>query len=220
MPHASAEMRAYYAARAPYYDAVYAKPERAQDLLHLQAHIPERLATRSVLEVACGTGYWTQFIALRASSFTATDWTPEPLGFARLRPNTDSVAFVEADAYALPEALGLFDGAFAGLWFSHVPVKSRALFFHSLHSRLKPGARILLLDNSDVQCREHPIVEHDAEGNTYQHRQLRDGAVHRVLKNFPSASELSNLVSDISSSTQHTELQNFWLFEYELKRAP
>ena len=51
----AAEMHAYYASRAPYYDAVYLKPERAKDIAFLSGHLPTAFAGRSVLEVACGT---------------------------------------------------------------------------------------------------------------------------------------------------------------------
>lgn len=216
MTDASRDMQSYYAARAPYYDAVYLKPERRADIAFLAMHLPSRFAGRRVLEVACGTGYWTQFVALRAQLIVATDVLAEPLEFARLRLQTDNVRFLRADAYDLPADLGLFDGAFAGLWFSHVPVGARAAFFASLHARLVPGARVVLLDNSDVQCRELPIVERDSEGNTYQLRELRDGTRHRVLKNFPSDSELLALVAGFSGVSSFQRLENFWLLEYEL----
>ena len=58
----------------------------------------------------------------------ATDAVAEPLEFARLRPHTGNVRFTQADAYSLGEVLGRFDGAFAGLWFSHVPIESRTAF--------------------------------------------------------------------------------------------
>lgn len=45
--HGVAEMRAYYAARAPYYDAVYLKPERRADIAFLVGHLPQRLGGRS-----------------------------------------------------------------------------------------------------------------------------------------------------------------------------
>lgn len=85
MTSASAEMHTYYAARAPYYDAVYLKPERQDDIAFLRTHLPERLQGRDVLEVACGTGYWTRHIAPLARRMVATDGTAEPLEFARLR---------------------------------------------------------------------------------------------------------------------------------------
>ena len=53
----------YYAARAPEYDLVYAKPERQSDLRAIEAWLPPVLGQGSVLEVACGTGYWTRCFA-------------------------------------------------------------------------------------------------------------------------------------------------------------
>lgn len=216
MTHASAEMRAYYAARAPYYDAVYLKPERRDDIAFLASHLPSRFKARAVLEVACGTGFWTQHIAPATRSMTATDGTAEPLQFARLRPGTSEVTFLLADAYTLPAQLGTFDGAFAGLWFSHVPIGAREAFLASLHSRLAPGARVILLDNNLAQLRDFPLSETDAEGNTYQLRPLRDRSVHKVLKNFPSRAELNALLAPHARRIEHRDLDNFWLCEYEL----
>ena len=216
MALADPSMRAYYAARAPYYDAVYEKPERRADIALLRRFLASRFAQHTVLEVACGTGFWSQFIAPAAASLVSTDATTEPLEFARLRPHTEAVKFVQADAYALPESLGRFSAAFAGLWLSHVPISIRPHFFAGLHKLLLPGAHVVFLDNSEVQCVELPIAERDSEGNTYQHRQLRDGSIHRVLKNFPSEAELITMVSGIGVQARYQRLENFWLFEYVL----
>jgi demethylmenaquinone methyltransferase/2-methoxy-6-polyprenyl-1,4-benzoquinol methylase len=213
------EMRAYYATRAPYYDAVYLKPERARDIAFLSGYLPEALAGRSVLEVACGTGYWTQYIAVTAARLVATDTGPEPLQFAKLRPNAGRVSFRLENAHNLPADLGTFDAAFAGLWFSHVPIERREEFISSLHARLQTTARVIFIDNSQVQCREWPIVETDAHGNTYQRRQLRDGSVHRVLKNYPEEQQLQDLLPARASAFSFRQLDNFWLLEYELAAA-
>ncbi|MBP9904228.1 MAG: class I SAM-dependent methyltransferase [Rhodoferax sp.] len=212
----SVEMLAYYAARAPYYDAVYSKPERREDIAFLTTHLPERLRGRTVLEIACGTGYWTQHIAPAAKQLVATDLSAEPLGFARLRPGTEGVAFHHIDAYALPARLGSFGGAFAGLWFSHVPVQARGRFLAGLHALLQPGARVLLLDNNEVQLRDFPIAETDTNGDTFQQRSLQDGSVHRVLKNFPTETELRALLEPVAKTIRYQQLQNFWLLEYEI----
>ncbi len=219
MTHASPEMQAYYAARAPYYDAVYLKPERHADIAFLSSHLPSRLKGRDVLEVACGTGYWTQHIAPAARRLTATDGTAEPLEFARLRPGTEEVAFLQADAYNLPAHLGRFNGAFAGLWLSHVPIGARDAFLASLHARLLPGARVMLIDNGPAQLRDFPIAQTDAQGNTYQMRTLRDGTTHKVLKNFPSQTELEELLAPHARVVEHRDLDNFWLCEYEIHRS-
>jgi len=60
---------------------------------------------------------------------------------------------------------------------------------------LLPGAQVMLLDNSVVQCAVFPITETDPDGNTYQPRTLRDGSVHWVLKNFPSQAEAFSMVA-------------------------
>jgi len=213
-------LKTYYAARAPYYDDVYEKPERREDIAFLREHVPAALAGRTVLEVACGTGYWTQFIAPAAGAMTATDATAEPLALARARPGVQAVRFELADAYDLPASLGRFDAAYAGLWLSHVPIGRRGEFLASLHRLLLPGARVVFLDNSEVQCIELPIAERDAEGNTWQHRKLRDGSIHRVLKNFPAPGELEAMIAGIGERPEHRELQNFWLFTYEVSGQP
>ena len=220
MPSADASMKAYYAARAAYYDEVYEKPERREDIAFLRDYLGAAFTGRAVLEVACGTGYWTQFIAPAAAALAATDATPEPLEIARARPGTQAVHFEMADAYALPASLGRFDAAFAGLWVSHVPIGRRREFLESLHARLVPGARVIFLDNSEVQCVEIPIAERDEEGNTWQHRRLKDGSLHRVLKNFPSRGELEAAIAGLGERPAHRRLQNFWLFEYEVLPAP
>ena len=53
-------MEAYYHERAPIDDAVYAYPERQPELRYLENYVGDAFANRRVLEVAAGTGYWTQ----------------------------------------------------------------------------------------------------------------------------------------------------------------
>ena len=84
---------------------------------------------------------------------------------------------------------------------------------------MRPGARILFIDNTEVQLKDFPIAETDGEGNTYQLRKLRNGSMHRVLKNFPSEFELRDLLSPFARSFTYRSLQNFWLAEYHLRCA-
>jgi demethylmenaquinone methyltransferase/2-methoxy-6-polyprenyl-1,4-benzoquinol methylase len=73
---------------------------------------------------------------------------------------------------------------------------------------------VVLVDNSQVQLKDFPIAERDARGNTFQHRRLKDGSVHRVLKNFPSRAELEAMIAGLGVRPAYRDLQNFWLFEY------
>ena len=76
----------YYAQRAPYYERVYHKPERQSDLGRLRELVADAFAGKRVLEIACGTGYWTELISHRAESVLALDFSEEVLALARQKP--------------------------------------------------------------------------------------------------------------------------------------
>jgi demethylmenaquinone methyltransferase/2-methoxy-6-polyprenyl-1,4-benzoquinol methylase len=212
----SAELVDYYRRRAGEYEEIYAWPERQADLAVLKTSIPRILQNHDVLEIACGTGYWTQRIARTAKRIVATDLAPEPMAIARAKDYGGCpVEFRHADAYALDASLGAFDAAFAGFWWSHVPLSRRAAFLQSLHGRLVSGARVVMFDNRYVAGAMHPVAERDAEGNTYQRRRLSDGSENRVLKNFPSEEELRACLSRCEGF-KYTPLQYYWLLEYRL----
>ena len=217
MDQSAQDMQTYYSARASYYDAVYLKPERQADIQFLSAYLPAQFAGRNVLEIACGTGYWTQHIAPVTRCMLATDGNADPLSFARQRPGTAHISFQVADAFALENISSEFDAAFAGLWFSHVLKQDQQRFLNGLHSRLQPGARVIMIDNNASQLQDFPITETDADGNTFQHRDLRDGSVHRILKNFPTEAELYALVASCATDISYQNLGHFWLFSYTLK---
>jgi demethylmenaquinone methyltransferase/2-methoxy-6-polyprenyl-1,4-benzoquinol methylase len=198
----------YYRRRASSYEAIYAKPERQADLAVLRKVIPEKLRGRRVLEVACGTGYWTTRIAAQAASVTAVDLADEPMTIARGKNYDKPPTFVACDAYALPAVLGSFDAAFAGFWWSHIPKKRIPEFLASLHARLEPGARVVMFDNRYVEGSSTPVAETDADGDSWQLR-----GSDRVLKNFPTAAELRERLP----GAEVTELEYYWLAEYRVR---
>lgn len=209
-------MKQYYRERAPYYDRVYDYPERAADIARLKKQIPSLFMGLDIVEVAAGTGFWTQFIARSARSILATDLVQEPLN-ELIKRDLPSVTSLTVDAFELENLDRKFDGAFVGLWLSHVQIEKAECFFRSLHSVLKPGAKVAILDNTKAQCETFPIVRTDEWGNTYQSRELDDGSTHEVLKNFPSEEELREYVSLFGDRPKFIELEHFWLLEYEYK---
>ncbi|MCK6424667.1 MAG: class I SAM-dependent methyltransferase [Burkholderiaceae bacterium] len=207
-------MQDYYAARATEYDKVYAKPERQADLRQIEQWLPGVLAGRSVLEVACGTGYWTQFFAPRCTRIVAIDSAPETIQIAKSRVPPEKVEFVVGDAYSLPPQPKPLSAGFAGFWWSHVPRTRVGEFLRGFHAALEPGAPVVLLDNRFVPGSSTPITEQDAAGNTYQTRLLSDGTSYRVLKNFPSERELLAAVSPFATGVRYHEWEYFWALEY------
>jgi ubiquinone/menaquinone biosynthesis C-methylase UbiE len=183
-------------------------------LRSIEGWLPSALAGRFVLEIACGTGYWTSFIAKAARAVVATDISDETIRRARLRPDSAGARLVRGDAYRLPFAGSRFEAAFAGFWFSHVPRGRWRGFLGEMHRTLAPGAKVILLDNRFVAGNSTPIEGNDEEGNTYQVRRLQDGTAYRVLKNFPSEEELREAIAPYAKDARWHGWEYFWALEY------
>jgi len=214
-------MREYFARRATYYERVYLKPERQRDLRTMEAWLPSMFVGRRVLEVACGTGWWTPHGASFAREWLATDLNPETIEVARRKEMPSCVRFETVDAYTFA-GLGdrRFDGAFAGCWWSHVPLGRLAGWLDALHARLESGARVVMLDNSYVRSSRTPsntpISRRDADGNTYQRRTLDDGSVHEVLKNFPTCEQAFSMLGERAVERQWIQHEHYWILSYRL----
>lgn len=209
-------MQRYYAERAPEYDAVYSKPERQADLRQIERWLPGVFQGTNLLEIACGTGYWTQFLGPGCDSVVGVDTAPQTLGVARTRVPLDRVHFVLADAYVLPFRRRQFRAAFAGFWWSHIPRARIRGFLLGLHAVLQPGARVVFLDNRFVARSSTALSERDEDGNTYQVRRLADGSVHRVMKNFPTRTDLTEATSGLVDGLKYHEWQHYWALEYRV----
>ena len=215
---ADAGLREYYARRAAEYEKIYSKPERQADLARMTDDVADAFRGRSVLEVACGTGWWTPHIARHAQRVDAYDINDETLAIARTKPvDPQRVRFALGDAYAPPARTPRNDAAFAGFWWSHIPKRDIARFVHGLHAALAPGARVVILDNRLVEGSSTPLSRTDGDGNTYQSRPLADGSVHEVLKNFPEPAELTAAVAADAASSEVRLLDYYWWLEYTLR---
>lgn len=215
---ADAKLATYYARRAGEYERIYEKPERQAELAWLRERIPALFAGRTVLEVACGTGYWTQYIARSARHVHALDINDAVLEIAREKPIAPGRAtFHKADAVKLEGVPAGCDAAFAGFWWSHVKRADLAQFVGHLAERLEPGAMVGILDNAYAQGSSTPISRRDAEGNSYQMRTLANGETHEVLKNFPTPAELREAVAPVAREAHLESLTYYWLLVFTLK---
>ncbi len=190
----AAQMQEYYRLRAPIYDQSmgYDGEEGVAWQRPVIDFLREALSGRTVLEVACGTGFWTQFVAPSARAVAATDFNETALAEARRKlSGMAHVMLCTADAYRLPAFDQAFDGGLAVDWFCHVPVPRREEFLDGLHARLASGARVILCD----QLPKEAPVTFDAQGNHLQERRLPDGSRHVVIKNFPGEAEMRDLLA-------------------------
>ncbi len=214
----SEQLVQYYAVSAPQYERVYDKPERQEDLEELREKLAEVLQGHRVLELACGTGYWTEAVAEVADAVLATDINPAMLSLAQARGlDSEQVRFQLADAFDLPADLGTFTACFAGFWWSHVKREDQERFLAHLRARLGKDILLVLLDNTYVEGSSTSIARTDAEGNTYQIRTAADGQRYEVLKNFPSDSTLRKKIGGAVREIRILRLEYYWLLSCRLK---
>jgi len=151
-----------------------------------------------VLELACGPGTWTPMLAQRATTLTAVDASPEMLELAALR--APDARFIEADLFAW-EPDRRYDGVFFGFWISHVPEGRFAAFWELVARALKPGGRVVFVDDAFRTADE---LVHGEDSDRIR-RRLNDGSEFEIVKvpHEPAALErrLRALGWDIRVST-------------------
>lgn len=214
------QLQTYYADRAAEYEDVYRKPERQESIAWLNSRLKQTFRERTVLEVACGTGFWTQTLAEVARSVVATDINREVLEIARQKPlPPGKVTFVQDDAFLLQSVPRQeFTGGFSGFWWSHIPKSQIDLFLAAFHAKLMPGAQVMFADNCYVEGSNHPISRIDEGGNTYQERVLENGTQYEVLKNFPARQELEEAVAAYGNATRYESSAYYWCLSYTLNQ--
>lgn len=209
------ELVAYYARRAREYERIYERPERQGDLARLRARVGELLAGRRVLELACGTGWWTEAIAPSAAEVTALDANDAVLDIARAkRYPAGRVTFARGDCFALPDYGCRHDALLAAFWWSHVPRARLERFLRDAERAVAPGALCVFIDNCFVEGSSTPLARRDAGGDTWQRRRLQDGSEHEVLKNFPDEAELRQALPRGARELRVETTAYYWLLSY------
>lgn len=188
------EQSAYYRARAPEYDQWWRREgsfDRGEafnrawhtEVGQLQRFVDQHVQGGHVLELAAGTGWWTEHLASRAGRITAVDQSPEALAINRERVAgaPGPVEHVEADLFDWrpPER---YDVVFFSFWLTHVPPSRFDTFWDLVAGALAPGGTAVVVDNAE------PLEPPEAPGVSV--RQLNDGREYRIVKLYWTVEEL------------------------------
>lgn len=163
--------------------------------------------SEDTLELACGTGLWTQLLAPLATRLVAIDAAPEVIALNRKRLGDDSVKYIVADLFNwIPDRQ--FDLIFFGFWLSHVPLEKFADFWQMVKVALKPNGRVFFVDS--LFDRTSSAINHaEPHQQGYSERKLNDGRVYQVVKIFHEPMKLTKSVqnlgwsANIQSTTSH-----------------
>lgn len=217
----------YYQCRAREYERIYHRddPTRQAEQQLLETAMIAALRDRQVLEIACGTGYWTQRLAPHAARILALDAAPETLEVARSKTYPAGtvvgtvavrVEFQLGDAYAL-EPTGAFDGGLSNFWLSHVPKSRLETFLRGFHACLEPGARVFMADNVYYPQVTNgvPFSKAGLE-DTFALRTLEDGSSFEIIKNYYDAADLERMFAPHTTQLQVHVGTCFWWVSYTL----
>lgn len=208
----------FYAKSASNHDRVYDRPERQADLAAMRGHVADILRGHTVLELACGTGYWTRVMLDTVDKVVAVDINPEMIALANLRAlPANKVAFRVADAWHLPEDIGDYTAVFIGFWWSHVKREEQERFLAHLRSRVGKDMFIVLLDDVYVEGSSDTVARTDMEGNTYQIKTAPDGERYEIPKTYPSDSALRKKLASSVREIKIVRLDYYWMLSCRLK---
>lgn len=215
------EQMAYYRARAHEYDEWFLRqgrydrgPEHRGQWLGEAAEIEAQLRSAvhgaEVLELACGTGLWTQRLAENNLRVTAVDASPETIAINRERVGSANVEYCVADIFSwVPTAA--FDVVFFSFWLSHVPPVRFEEFWALVRAALKPGGQAFFLDSlpePTSTAKDHGPLDESGVSR----RKLNDGREFNIVKVFYQPSELERRLMDLGWSGWVRSTNKFFLY--------
>lgn len=181
------EQLAYYRARAQEYDESvqqtgrFATPEPQDQQIDTEwAQIVNALHSlpprSNVLELACGTGIWTQALLPVSKSITALDGAPEMLEVNQAKVNSPKVQYEQVNLFDWQPDRE-YDLVFFGFWISHVPNEHLDTFLDKVTRAVKPGGRVFIVDEPAGGKELSGAVDEDRQTRT-----LLDGRNFQIIK--------------------------------------
>jgi len=185
------EIAAAYNDWAETYDGV---PNRTRDLAaEALRQVDLNLAGRKVIEVGCGTGRNTAWLAERAAEIVGVDFSEAMLARAKARVNNSRVRFIQHDVRAAwPLADASADVVIAMLILEHV---------EHLEMVFAEAARVLNSDGQFLLCELHPMRQ--LAGGQAQFSNARTGEQQSVAAFLHDVSDYVNVGLASGFELQH-----------------
>ncbi|MBI3395347.1 MAG: class I SAM-dependent methyltransferase [Spirochaetia bacterium] len=209
------DLREYYSKVARDHDQVYADTRLHSHIAPAMDPVSVALAGRDVLDIGCGTGYWTQEIARVADRVHAVDYCLDMVRRAEKRTYACPVRITLDNALTLDRVSSRHSGAFLGFFWRHIPRILVRTFLETLHERLVPGGVVVIMDSGPGRFPRK--IEGASERDQFYRKELPDGSVYDVIHNVPSQAELRAFVSEYAHDAQYFRYGDVFVFTYTLK---
>jgi SAM-dependent methyltransferase len=164
-----------------------------------------------VLELACGTGLWTERLTTHATRVTAVYGSPEMLELCRARAGDQHVRYVQADLFSW-EPDTTYDACFFGFWLSHVPEERFEIFWEKLARALGSDGRVFFVDSARhdlASAVDHKLSEPE---NPTMLRRLADDSEYHIVKRFYEPESLQRRLADLGWELQVRSTPTFFIY--------
>lgn len=218
-----AQQVAYYCARADEYDEWWLRQGRYDRGPELNAQwfadIDELdIALRSfeprgkILELAGGTGLWTEKLLGYADQLTVVDASREMLAINAKRVGSTRVRYLQADLFDWAPS-EQFDVVFFSFWLSHVPESKIASFWSLVRTALAPGGRVFFIDSRREPTSTSPDQRIPEAGCTTE-RRLNDGRTFTIYKIYYDPVDLQARLGRLGWEATVRSTSRYFIYGY------
>lgn len=219
----------YYRARAPEYDEWPTRsgrydrgPEhRARwdgEIAEVRDALTAASLTGRVLELACGTGWWTEQLVGGAESIDAVDSSAEVLERNRARVESPKVTYIQADLFKWRPTIQ-YEAVFFSFWLSHVPPDQFEPFWRLVSDCLAPHGRVFLIDSLH-NGEYHWTIPPDGVGPKWvATRELSDGRQFEIVKVFHEPDGLRAALEPLGWDVTVHQTDSFFIWGEASRRS-
>jgi len=221
------EQIAYYEARANEYDEWFyrnGRYDRGQQLNQLwfdevaivKGELKNLGSLQTVLELACGTGIWTQELVAIAQQIIAIDASQETLAINREKINSSKIEYQQLDLFSW-QPTQQYDLVFFAFWLSHVPPDKIDEFLGKVYQSVKPNGRVFIIDSrfSETSSANNHLLRDEKE--IYQIRKLNDGREFEIYKVYYQPNDLLIKLNCAGFQADVKTTENYFIYATGVK---
>lgn len=221
------EQIAYYRARAGEYDEWFYRTGRYDhgeelnqfwfnEVAVVKNALHQVKPVTNILELACGTGIWTQELLRIGQKITAIDASIEVIEINRSKLGALNVDYRQLDLFSW-EPDEEYDFVFFSFWLSHVPPTLLDSFLTKVYNSVRPEGQFFIVDSrfSPTSTAKNHTLQDDEK--IYKKRKLNDGQEFNVIKIFYQPDALQKKLTEVGFRAEVRETENYFIYASGIK---
>jgi len=218
----------YYSARAEEYDEWFYRTgryDRGEEInqrwfneaIVVRTALYQIGAVENILELACGTGIWTQELLNIGKQITALDASQEVIEINRRKLGATNIEYRQVDLFSWqPDAE--YDLVFFSFWLSHVPPTLVDSFLAKVYKSVRVGGQVFIIDSrfEPTSTAKNHILEND--GDIYITRKLNNEQEFKIVKIFYQPEELRDKLTQVGFHAEVKVTDNYFIYANGIKR--